>query len=186
MKRAPAFTVLEVLVVVMVIGILVLLSLPVIGKLRARAQRVQCTANLKSLHVATQLYMQEHHQWPQIRLSAQSDEGWESFAKGWLAAIAPYGPSAKTWICPTRQNHIGNPDFTQSGHERIDYIPTPFDDKPTTPHDIGTPNTSGKTVPVPWFSEAEDVHGNGNLVIFADGSVTDLKTIAGKTSSTAK
>ena len=167
----------------MIIAILVVFTLPVLAKLRARAQRVQCTANLKSLHVGTQLYMHEHQQWPQIRLGSENAAGWDAFAKRWIDALTPYGPSAKTWICPTRQNHIGNPDYTQSGNERVDYIPTPFDDKPTTPHDIGTPNKSGKTVPVPWFSEAEDVHGNGNLLIFADGSVTDLKTITGNVSA---
>jgi hypothetical protein len=29
----------------------------------------------------------------------------------------------------------------------------------------------------PWFVETGDVHGNGNLVVFTDGSISDL-TIA--------
>jgi len=159
---------------ILVVGILGLLTLPVIGKFRARAQRVQCTANLKSLHVATQLYLQENGHWPQIRLGAQSAPAWEDFAKAWIRDLAPYGPSAKTWICPTLQSAGGNPDYTQAGNERVDYIGTPFDDKPTTPQTIGRV--------VPWFSEAQDVHGNGNLVVFADGSVSDLKMLEEKAS----
>ncbi len=29
----------------------------------------------------------------------------------------------------------------------------------------------------PWFVEAGDVHGHGNLIIFTDGSISDLKTV---------
>ncbi len=168
--KTRAFTLFEIMVVIMIIAILAVLMLPVLGKLRARAQRVQCTANLKSLHVAVQLYMQENNLWPQIDLNGESDAPWADFAKQWIVALQPYGPTAKTWICPTRQHSAANPDYTSPGNERVDYIGTPFDDKPTTPH------TVGRTVP--WFSEAEDVHGNGNLVVFADGSVADLKKIA--------
>lgn len=180
MRRA-AFTLLEVSVAIVIIAIIVVLAIPAIAKLRARAQRAQCTANLKSLHVATQLYMQEHQTWPQFRPGGQNDSDWGDFAKQWIAALAPHGPTAKTWICPTRQNMLGNPDYLEPGKERIDYIPTPFDDKPTTPFDLGTPNTAGQAVPIPWFNEAEDVHGNGNLLVFADGSVSDLKSIVGAT-----
>ena len=179
MRSRQAFTLFELLVVVVIVAILVVLTLPVIGMLRARAQRVQCTANLKNLQVAAQLYMQEKQMWPQFRPGGDGDEGWADFAKQWMAALAPHGPTPKTWICPTRQNMLGNPDYLEPGHERIDYIPPPFDDKPTTPFDLGTPNKPGQAVPMPWFVEAEDVHGNGNLVVFADGSVSDLKSIAG-------
>jgi hypothetical protein len=48
---------------------------------------------------------------------------------------------------------------------RLDYMPMPFDDKPTTSHQQ------------PWFVETGDVHGSGNLLVFADGSIGDLKTI---------
>ena len=32
----------------------------------------------------------------------------------------------------------------------------------------------------PWFAEVGDVHGNGNLIIFTDGSISDLNTVAKK------
>ena len=172
--KARAFTLLEVMVAIMIVAILVVLSLPVIGKLRARSQRVQCTANLKSLHVAAQLYVQEHNMWPQIGFDASSASPWATFARDWIEALKPYGPTAKTWICPTLQNKADNPDYAAAGNERVDYIGTPFDDKPITPHTIGAK--------VPWFSEAENMHGDGNLVVFADGSVTDLKKLAAQAS----
>jgi hypothetical protein len=43
-----------------------------------------------------------------------------------------------------------------------------FDDKPTTPHQWPRQ---------PWFAEVGDGHGHGNLIIFTDGSIGDLKTV---------
>jgi len=37
-----------------------------------------------------------------------------------------------------------------------------------------------------WFGESADVHGNGNLIVFTDGSISDLKTIAAKPSPKPK
>jgi hypothetical protein len=83
--------------------------------------------------------------------------------------LEPFQVSRKTWICPTIQNLLGNPDLTDTTKTRVDYIPVPFDDKPTSPH---------MWPRQPWFVENGDVHGNGNLVIFTDGSISDLGTIA--------
>jgi len=89
----------------------------------------------------------------------------------WIATLKPFGPSEKSWICPTIQNLMQNPDYTKSENVRVDYIATPFDDKPTTPHQWPRQ---------PWFIETGDVHGHGNLIIFTDGSITDLRTVTGK------
>jgi len=50
-RTARGFTLLEVFVVVVIIAILAALLLPVFSKMRARAQRVQCMANLRNLYV---------------------------------------------------------------------------------------------------------------------------------------
>ena len=34
----------------------------------------------------------------------------------------------------------------------------------------------------PWFAEIGDVHGNGQLIIFTDGSISDVNTVAKKQS----
>jgi prepilin-type N-terminal cleavage/methylation domain-containing protein len=164
------FTLLELLVVLVIIGILVTLSLPVISGMRARAQRAQCTANLRSLYVATESYIQQNGSWPQIPIS-DSDAAEQEYALAWIAALKPFGPTQQTWICPTIQNLSGNPDLSNPDNVRIDYIATSFDDKPTTPHQWPRQ---------PWFGEVGDVHGNGNLIVFTDGSISDLKTVAGR------
>jgi hypothetical protein len=65
---------------------------------------------------------------------------------------------------------LHNPDLTNPANVRVDYVAMPFDDKPTTPHQWPRQ---------PWFVETVDVHGNGNLIIFTDGSISDLKTLVG-------
>ncbi|HET9418366.1 MAG TPA: hypothetical protein VFO30_03420, partial [Chthoniobacterales bacterium] len=92
----------------------------------------------------------------------------QDYARAWIAALAPFGPTQQSWICPSIQGFLGNPDLTKPQNLRVDYIATPFDDKPTTPH---------QSPRQPWFLESGDVHGHGNLIIFTDGSVTDLKTV---------
>jgi type II secretory pathway pseudopilin PulG len=156
------------MITIVVIAILAVLLLPAISSLRSRAQRVQCTTNLKSLYIAAEGYLQQNGHWPQIRIG-DSDTAEEEYARNWIAALKPFGISEKNWICPTIQTLLHNPDYMQPENARVDYIPSAFDDKQITPH---------RWARQPWFAEIGDVHGNGNLIIFTDGSITDLKTIA--------
>ena len=114
------------------------------------------------------MYVQDNNQWPQIKLSSEDDGAEAEYAQEWITALAPYKVTNKTFICPSVENLLGNPDFTATANVRTDYVATTFDDKPTTPHQWPRQ---------PWFAEIGDVHGNGNLIIFTDGSISDLKTI---------
>jgi len=164
------FTLLEIVVVLVVVAILATLTIPVFSKLRERAQRAQCAANLRNLYLAADLYVQQKESWPQIRLENMDESALRLYADAWVAALEPFGATRKTWICPTIQDSESE-DYNQPGNARIDYWPTPFDDKPVTPH---------KWSRMPWFSEQGDAHGGGNLIVFADGSISDLKTVAAK------
>jgi len=157
----------EMAIVVAIIAILAVLLIPVIEKLRARAQRVQCMANMRNLHVAAAQYVQDNNQWPQIASSAE-DEDNTGYAQEWITALAPSNVEKKNWICPTLQNLLANPNYNSPGSERVDYFGMPFDDKPMTPYQWPRQ---------PWFVEGADVHGHGQLIIFTDGSISDMKTI---------
>ena len=167
--RLLSFTLMELLAAFGIIAVLVVVLVPVIGRLRARAQRVHCMANLRSLHVGANLYVQEHNGWPQIPLP--EGDGGETHAKAWIDTLKPHSVPEKTWICPTMQNLLGRPDLSLPENVRVDYTGMTFDSKPTTPYQWATQ---------PWFVENGDVHGNGNLIIFTDGSIRDLKSIAKK------
>ena len=171
-RRQASFTLLELIIVFVIIAILSILTLPVISGLRARAQRVQCMANLRSLYTASELFIQQNGSWPQIVMpDDDSDSAEQKYAKSWIDALAPFGPTQKTWICPTIQNLLGNPDLSDPSNARLDYVATTFDDKPMTPHQWSRQ---------PWFAEVGDMHGHGNLIIFTDGTISDLKTVAAK------
>ena len=167
-SREGAFTLRELLIVIGVVAVLAALLVPVTSAMRARAQRLQCTANLRTLYNAANLYVQQNGSWPQISMEDTGDNSFQDYARGWIAALAPFGPTQQTWICPTIQNRMGNPSYSQPENVRIDYYAMAFNDKPTSPYEFARR---------PWFIETADVHGHGNLLIFADGSVSDLKTV---------
>lgn len=169
-RRAPGFSILELCVVIVVIAILGTLLIPLLSHMQARAQRIQCMANLRTLYSAAELYVQQNGSWPQIPVSADdSDAADQVYATNWINALSPFGPNERSWICPTVQSLLQNPDLSKPENVRIDYVASSFDDKPITPHQWPRQ---------PWFAEAGDVHGNGNLIIFTDGSISDLNTIA--------
>jgi type II secretory pathway pseudopilin PulG len=165
---AEALTLRELLIAIGVVAVFAALLVPVTSVMRARAQRVQCTANLRTLYNAANRYVQQNGSWPQISMGETGDNSFQDYARGWIAALAPFGPTQQTWICPTIQNRMGNPSYSQPENVRIDYYAMAFNDKPRSPYEFARR---------PWFIETADVHGHGNLVIFADGSVSDLKTV---------
>ena len=161
-----AFTLLEMMIVLTIVAILATLLLPVYGRLRERAQKAQCMANLRSLYVATDLYIQRNGSWPQIFLKNYTTD--EDYANAWITALQPFGITRQTWICPTIQELLHNPAYNDAANARLDYISTGFDDKPTSPHQWPRQ---------PWFIEAANVHGNGNLIIFTDGSTAETNNV---------
>jgi prepilin-type N-terminal cleavage/methylation domain-containing protein len=167
-SRPRGFTLLELVIVVAIVGILAVLAVPITSNFRQRAQRVQCTVNLKNLGAGANLYLQQNNDiWPQIHPPAAGDAS-ETYANAWIAALEPFSVPRKTWICPTIQNGLDNPDYSTPDVARIDYFATTFDDKPGTAHEWPKQ---------PWFIETGSVHGNGNLILFTDGSISDLNTI---------
>jgi len=165
-RGSGGFSLLEVGIALAIIAILSVLALAGASQLRARAQRIKCANNLRNLAVAANLYLEQNGSWPQIRRNSVAEP--QAYAQAWIDALTPFGATREIWICPTIQGLLNNPDYSTAETARVDYVATPFDDRPGSPREW---------VRQPWFIERGNVHGKGNLVIFTDGSVQDLKTV---------
>lgn len=167
MRRRPraAFTLMELMTVVLIIGILLAMILPGFGYFRNRAERSKCLQNLRNLYVCTTSYLQDHGSWPQIDPGTLNTP---AYPEAWVKALEPYHLSEQNWVCPSVQRLLNNPDLTKSETRRIDYLATPFGDERHLPY---------KYPRQPWFIERGDMHGDGQLILFPDGKVQSLKEV---------
>ena len=180
-RAAAGFTLLEIASVIVVIGILASLVYPVFKGFRGRAEALQCAANLKALGVAVHAYMADHQdKWPQIERPEKRDGGnvesspvssaASQVAEQWMAVLAPYGISEKTWHCPSVERQIRQQAKKGAASiKRIDYTPTIFDAKP---------GSATQWAKHPWFVERGALHATGPNVLFTDGSVSNLSELA--------
>lgn len=65
-----AFTLIELMVVLVIISILVGLVLSVLSRAREAARRTQCTSNLRQLAVVLEKYRDDHGDYPQLPLTS--------------------------------------------------------------------------------------------------------------------
>lgn len=166
--RRAAFTLIEILTVMVVILILASMLIPAYSEIRARIERVNCTNNLRQLYSAALAYTQENGHWPQVNPALLKSPK-HAYDEAWIEALMPYGATRPLWICPTTQHIFGGPDYNNPENYRSDYVAMPFDGKRITPSRWPTQ---------PWFVERGNMHGNGNLLILANGSVTDLNSLS--------
>ena len=112
MSRRHAFTLLELLIVVAIVGMLFSLLVPAIRGASEQAKAIKCLGNLRQIGIAVQQYVADpvnDHKFPPIYNvpagSASADAGGNSALKGSsalqpLQCLANYGVTMNLLVCP--------------------------------------------------------------------------------------
>lgn len=109
-----AFSLVELLVVIAVVGILGALLLPALSQSKAAARRIQCVDNLRQLGLATQMYWDENDDFT-FRYQIGATNGGRLYWFGWLkpgaegqrefdltqGALYPFLQGSGVEICPS-------------------------------------------------------------------------------------
>lgn len=159
-----AFTLIEILVVIVITGVLAALLLGQLGNFKERAQGVQCAGNLKTLGVATAQYVAENNGRLPVGLENGSKSGgksgWDMGTVGaWYWNLAPY-VDVPRW--ETVHKYLGEQGkwiqrpnvFTCPGRKPTEVIPIKF---PTTiPVSYAPPSTMQSAKPT-QIGEKSDI-----------------------------
>lgn len=121
-----AFTLVELLTVIAIIGILAALILPTVGKMRQSARSAQCKSNLRQIGIAAALYSADNkQQFPCGNLRQQNADGTTSFVT-WNKTLTPYLNSVRhtgveVVVCPAseRQPARGNAQPQYSANKSV-------------------------------------------------------------------
>lgn len=164
--RERGLTLLEILVAVAILMILASLIVFGYGKIRTRIEGVQCANNMRSLHSSFASYVNDNGSWPQeppeLALAPHdANEDW------WLETMKPYGATEKVWQCPAVVRQMKE---TKKGRPKLHYTPTMFDGRASTPYKWKTQ---------PWIIEINNMHGDGALVCFPDGTIKTMNDVLG-------
>lgn len=101
-RPASAFTLVELLVVVSIIGLLISIIVPSLTKSKKAAVRVRCLAHLRQLQTAVVAYAADRED----QIIAAAGDGTEQ--GGWLGALKPYGAIEEARRCSADQSPYFN------------------------------------------------------------------------------
>jgi len=103
--KKNAFTLLEIVIVVAILGLLAALLFPVFARIREAGRRTTCTSNLKQIDVALSQYAQDYKFYPVLSASGTYGNGGKSlpgvYCGAWPDKMLPYIKSESIFVCPS-------------------------------------------------------------------------------------
>lgn len=189
-----AFTLIELLCVVAIIGLLASMIMPAVGTMKQKADSISCASNLRAIGVACQLYLQDHSFiYPCIEPVPTSSVYPANFQPtpytSMVAAFGSYGVTQKTIQCPSDIKQPGGGSYAAYGSS-YDWKPTLDDENTSEPlvygrrmgfgaQTSGTSTAPGFVVKLSKVRQAFDdtqVHFGHMNALYADGHVVYFTT----------
>lgn len=179
MKRSAAFTLVELLAVIVIISMVAAMLSPSLQNVRAKAESTVCLSNLKQIGTAVWLWIPENgNRYPRIENNAsqpiyESDDG----AKTLFETLGPYGITTNVLACPG-EIKAGGKYFKQ--YTNSYECPSWAGDEVANSGQIpiytpgGTFLISASRVTLAW--DYENVHGGGFNMLKADNTIQHRNT----------
>jgi prepilin-type N-terminal cleavage/methylation domain-containing protein/prepilin-type processing-associated H-X9-DG protein len=198
-KKRCAFTLVESLVVIAIIGILASLLLPAVSQAKAKAKRIQCVANLKQVGLAFHLFLHDHEGRLPMQVSTNFGGSLEYIQASQTAgdefyyqyhhfqALANELQAPKLLVCPADNARFVAVNFPSLQDSNVSYFVS-ANAEYSRPNSLlaGDRNITNAAVGartiislasgarVNWTSELHVFKGN---VLYADGRVEELNNM---------
>lgn len=166
-RKSRGFTLAEILVVIAIIATLAGIGVPVSRSLIAKSREAACLNNLRGLGVATESYLQDHHNIMPTLMLARSSKTQDVPVMETI--LLPYAGSAEAFRCPadhelhekSGSSYLWN--TTQNGRLRAELYFFGNDEFPDR---------------IPLISDKESWHPSGVNFLYADLSSSSKQRFA--------
>jgi len=118
-----AFTILELLVAIGVVGLLAAILLPALSAAREAARRVQCVDHLRQIGLALHAYHDQHDSLP----AGWQEEATRVSSYGWAVSLLPFLENENLYRQVDRNRPLAHPANTAARHTTIPDLLCPSD-----------------------------------------------------------
>lgn len=167
-RSASAFTLLELILSIAIVGCLVSLLMPTLSTIRQKADSAACVANLRQIGISAQLYAGEHDQtmpviepWPSQPVYSAEDR-----ALNLLDALKAYGVTDAVLHC---RSDIAGPNHYAKEGSSYQWCPMANGQNVNSVKMVWAGNVTGVTLSQLLMAfDYSNVHGKTSNVLFGD------------------